>query len=215
VVVQLVVPGFVLAVAPIINKPVVPYEVQAIDARIEQERVYLGELTNDPHTYEFAIGESKPLVLSLLQVEAGERIPLSLIVVEVEENNRGVTEIGRLAGKDMVWESVRNHALGLMVYQSQVFTAELEPGVYRFEVSSTDNIGKYLLTVGYEKEEVGYFASLKDIYTIRQFFGVSVFGLIFSSAVYYPLGILLLLLVGYVTWRKRDLIRKWRQPAHE
>jgi hypothetical protein len=207
---SLFLPAFTFAFAPIINQPAIPYEVLTIDAQIEQERLYLGELTNDPHTYEFAIGETKPLVLSLMQLEGVKEVPFSLIIVEVNENNRGVTEVGRLDGREIVWESSRNHALGLMMSSGKVFTTELTPGVYRFEVSSADNKGKYLLNIGTVADKVGYFSKLKNIYTVRQFLGAPIFGMLFSSAVYYPLGIILLIGLVFLTWFYRGRIEKWR-----
>ena len=43
---------------------------------------------------------------------------------------------------------MKDRVLGMRLLKSQIFSAELTAGVYRVEVSTPDNFGSYLLTVG-------------------------------------------------------------------
>ncbi len=102
---------------------------------------------------------------------------------------------------------VDDAVLGLSFLRSQKFEAKIGMGVYRVEVSTPDNIGSYLLTVGEEHASPGYFATLADIYMIQRFFGKSPLALFRSSYVYYPIGSLILLGLLYYTWRNRYRIQ--------
>jgi hypothetical protein len=197
-----------IAYNPSLNTTSVPYEVEAADSNIESQAEYLGELTGDPHMYEFAIGAKTNLVLKVSQLNSDTPIPFSLIAIKENNQNAGVTEVGRLKAADMLWDKKRNSTLGLTFLNSQTLEAEIGAGIYRVEVSTPDNLGRYMLTIGSEEVNPGYFSTLADIRLIQKAFGKSVFGMFGSSYIYYPLGIALLLFVFYFTWRKRDLISK-------
>lgn len=190
---------------PIINVVTLPYEVSVINSDLNLQSEYLGELTGDPHMYEFAIGTSTKLTLALAQEKGKEPSALSLIVVQQNEDKGGVSEIGRLAS-DIIWQDREDKILGLSFSQSQDFVADLRPGVYRVEVSTPDNFGKYALIVGEDVVVEDYFKTLSQIYTFQKFFGGSIFSMLKSSYVHYPLGIILLLIIFYLTWRKRNVI---------
>lgn len=196
----------VFAYNPSINAPAIPYEVYMADSDISTRAEYLGELIGDPHMYEFSIGSDTKLTLKLLQMKEESLVPLSLIAVKQNNQNAGVVEVGRLVSKDITWAEVDDSALGLDLVSSQTFEAMLTPGIYRVEVSTAENYGKYLLTIGEAEANPGYFSTLADIRMIQKFFGASVFSLLLSSYVYYPLGIIVLLWLFYITWRKRELL---------
>lgn len=208
----LVVPIFAFAFNPIFSATAVPYEVLTIDSRIEQQNEYLGELSGYPHMYEFTLGTEAVLVLKLAQKADEDTAPLrlSLIVVKENTNNAGVAEVGRQTAKsDTAWTERRDSALALTLLEGEEFVENLTPGTYRVEVSTPDNYGKYLLTVGDDPQSSGYFKLLGDIRTIQAFFGLPFLAIFLSSAVYYPLGIILLLVGIYFTWRNRQRIRSY------
>ncbi len=188
---------------PSINVPPLPYEVYMANSDIAIEAEYLGELKGDPHMYEFSIGAETPLRLTLFQLEEGEPIPFSLIAVKQNNQNAGVVEVGRLAAKDITWTEVTDNGLGLDFVSSQTFEATISPGIYRVEVSTSENYGKYMLRIGETNANPGYFSTLADVRLVQKFFGASIFSLLLSSYVYYPLGILLLLGLIFMTWSKR------------
>lgn len=181
----------------------VPYEVTTIEGELNPQREYLGELKGEPHMYEFGIGSTTKLSLALMQTTENQTLPLSLIVIRQNDDRGGVIEIGRLNTQNIKWHVFEDSALGIDLSKSEPFTVDLRPGIYRVEVSTPDNIGKYALVIGDEKNTQGYFNELSNIYTIETFFGGSLFSMIKSSYVYYPLGIIVLIVLFYLTWRKR------------
>jgi hypothetical protein len=186
--------------------PRIPYDAITIDSRIATLRSYLGELTGDPHMYEFTIGESQTLALKIKQKD-GELLPLSVIIVKARDNDRGVREIGRVSGQASTsWQSVYDGGLGIPLVEGETFTADLEAGVYRVEVSTPENIGKYLLAIGKEDSEAGYFASVAAVYRTQHFFDYSPFRILSSSYIYYPIGIVVLVTLIFFTWRYRQKI---------
>lgn len=204
-----VMPTFSLAYEPILNSTTIPYEPQVIDSAISNQTQYLGLLAGDPHMYEFTIGVDTTLTLQVTQRAGDTPIPFSLIAVRENTQNAGVVEVGRLRAKDITWEEKRDSALGLTLAHSPTFEAEIGPGVYRVEVSTPENLGAYMLTVGSIEAPAGYFETLADVRTIQKFFGVSIFGMLLSSYVLYPLGIVVLLALFYYTWRNRARLQKY------
>ncbi len=195
-------PVLVLASTPIINNPLIPYEILAIDANLEQEQLYLGELVGDPHMYEVTLAGQKPLIVTILQRADGiEPLALNLIVVRSNDNNRGVTEIGRVKGKEVIWQPFYDPVLGFKFWRSEAVSFDLQSGVYRFEVSTADNQGKYMLAIGNNPAESGYFTKLGEIRLVQNFFDVSVLHLLLSTYILYPLGIIILLVLFWLTWR--------------
>ncbi len=185
------------------NTVLIPYEVTTIEGDLNIQREYLGVLKGDPHMYEFGIGSTTKLSLALMQTVETESLPLSLIIIKQNDDRGGVTEIGRLNNKNIKWHKFEDSALGIDLSKSEPFTVDLRPGIYRVEVSSPDNIGKYALVIGDEENTQGYFKELSNIYMIQTFFGGSIFSMIKSSYVYYPLGIIILIILFYIAWKKR------------
>lgn len=193
---------------PSVNTSTIPYEVVGLNTPITLQSEYLGELVGDPHMYEFTTGEDTTLTLTISQLETETPLLLSLIAVKENNHNAGVAEVGRLSAKDITWEVVDDAVLGLSFLRSQQFKAQIGMGVYRVEVSTPDNFGPYMLTVGEEVVSPGYFSTLADIRIIQRFFGKSPLALLQSSYVYYPLGSLILIGLFYYTWRNRHRIKR-------
>lgn len=200
-------PIFVFAYNPAINNTTVPYEPMVINPRIEEGAEYLGQLVGDPQMYEFTIGVESVLSLRVAQAVTDEPLLLSLIAVKENTHNAGVVEVGRLSAKEATLQLVFDPVLGMKFLETQFFNATITPGTYRVEVSTPDNYGKYMLRFGTEPKEAGYFATLADIRMVQKFFDHSIFRMFMSSAVYYPLGVLILIGLIYFTWRNRELIR--------
>jgi hypothetical protein len=64
-----------------------------------------------------------------------------------------------------------------------------------------------MLIVGDEPEPSGFFAGFAHIYQVQRHFGYTPFHMLFSSFVYYTLGILLVLYGIYRTWQYRKELR--------
>jgi hypothetical protein len=191
-----------LAAAPLINNPIRPYEPLAIDADIDHVQIYLGELSGDPHMYEVTVGEEKEFVITLMQeAEAGTMSP-SFILVKENAQNRGVTEIGRVDATKATWETYRDPNFALSFRRTEAFRATISPGVYRFEVSTPENEGKYMLLVGHEANSDGYFTELSHIRFVQKFFGHSIFLMFLSAYVLYPIGIAIVIYLLYFTWSR-------------
>lgn len=195
-------PFISLAYLPTIMQPQQPYEALTIDADIETAHNYLGELKGDPHLFEFTLKEPKKLSLVISQREINkERAPFSLILVRNNGSGRGVTEIGRVKNEEMDWQTNYNQNLSFELTNSKTISYELEPGVYRFEISSPLNQGRYLLLVGQINDESSYSEKIKSIIMIQDFFGLSNWRVILSTTVLYPGGSILILLLFWLTWR--------------
>jgi hypothetical protein len=182
-----------------------------MNSDIATEQIYLGELKGDPHMYEFTLGKETDLVVTLVQ-SPEDSLPLSLIVVRSNDNNRGVAEIGRLKGKETAWQIYRDSVLGLSLSRSETFNKTLGSGVYRLEVSTSENNGKYMLVVGSKAQDLGYFKTVSNIRLTQSFFDKSMLSMFFSSYVYYPIGILVLLYLIFLTWRKKDYLQQRFSP---
>ncbi len=191
----LVLANVALAYNTSLNQPSEPYEVFFVETNIQEESEYLGELDGSPHMYEFRIEDGAKLTLTLFQSLGNESTPFSLIIVRENDNKKGVKEVGRLKGKDTNWSMYKDKVLGVKLSQSESFVTDIGAGVYRVEVSTPDNFGKYMLVVGEEPYSDGYFATLGDVRMIQKFFGHSIFSMLRSSYIYYPLGIILLIIL--------------------
>lgn len=192
-----------------VNETDVPYESMILTEDLNTNIQYLGALQGDPHVYEFVVASTTDLNLKLIQPTASDEnlIPLSLIVVE-EKNERGdVLEIGRLNHKNMQWQSVRHSILGMRLSHSRSFVATLDPGVYKVEISTPNNQGRYMLLIGENlTTDASYFSDLIHVRVIQDFFGLSFFAMLKSSYVHYPLGIILLLFLIYKVWKRHKMI---------
>jgi hypothetical protein len=186
----------------------VPYTIVELENDVEFSQVYLGELANFPIMYGFKIEEPAEFKFSLRQKYSSseEVLPFGLILVK-EEDKRGVTEILRFNPKMDEWVVKKEKTIGLNFLDSDAVTSTLEPGTYRLEVSTPVNLGKYMLSIGLgDDNSSGYFKSLSQTRTIQSFYGHSIFKMLSSSMVYYPLGIIFLLLLILITWKYRKSI---------
>ena len=172
----------------------------------EGELNVLGTLENFPIMYETRLESERDLQVQLSQRFSQQPRQFSVIVVRVLENNRGVQEIARINPQSDEWTPMKDSALGFTLIQSPTVTESLTPGTYRIEVSTPDNVGPYMVSFGSSDESRGYFGMLADAYTMQQHFDYSIFRMLLSSTIYYPLGIVLLLYGLRQTWKYRSMI---------
>lgn len=98
----------------------------------------------------------------------------------------------------------KDSVYGMSFREAVVVQRHYEPGTYRVEVSTPVNEGAYMLTIGSESDPLGYFATLNRVWVIQRHFGYSIFNMLRSSYVYYPLGIIFLLWAISRTWKFRN-----------
>ena len=198
----------VYAFDPVMTDITQPYEITTIDESDASASDYLGELSGFPVMYEVTSDRPFTLQAKVHQLyRAGEKpVPFSLIAIRQNERGGGVTEVARLNPADEDWQKIKSSQLGMTTWVSPVVTAAVESGTYRVEISTPENAGKYLLSFGTQETNDGYFATLAGIRRTQKFFDYSIFKMLSSSYVYYPLGIFFILFVGQRIWRYRKLI---------
>ncbi len=154
----------------------------------ESNQVVIGELANFPHTWEFVVTE-KSFFKAQLSVRPDGNQRSSLILIK--EEKRGVSEVGRRAGKNESWQEYQDDVSELRFTRSNELVAELSPGVYRIEVSSPKNEGQYRLDIN-QTADISYFQSLDQIFALHGYFGSGYLGTIVTWQVYLPIILLVL-----------------------
>lgn len=188
--------------------PTKPYDIIPFAEGLDIKQVYLGQLEDFPVMYESALTSTTTLTVQVSQrfQSAINPLGLALMIVRVDDKDGGVAEVARLRPSAEDWGIRKDKVYGMTFWDSELVTKELGPGLYRIEVSTPDNIGAYALTVGEFDDWLGYFETLSRVRAVQDNFGYSVFGMLRSSYVYYPLGIILLLFVMHHTWKFRKYI---------
>jgi hypothetical protein len=164
---------------------------------------HIGELQNFPHTFEFLLTEPTVFSVQVMTVpESPENNRPSTILVK--EATRGVDEIMRRTAKNQDWTTFTDPVSDITFIESEPFSTELEPGVYRFEVSSPDSSAQYALKIG-TVDTSGYATKVKNIFALRSALGYSVFGAFFNPYVFMPLFVVLSFMFfgWYVLTRQR------------
>ncbi len=194
---------------PIAAEPIEAYDVIKIDGDPYIERSYLGDLEDFPDMYELTTDVAIKLRVELKQLSTKKAVPFGLIMVRQNNDDGGVTEIIRQNQPLSEWKEGRNAMLGLTFLGNEVIEKDIVPGTYRIEISTPDNKGPYMLTVGEEPVPSGYLKALRQIAKTQYHFGATPFRLLASSYVYYSLGIIIVLFGIYRTWNYR------RQASHD
>ena len=193
----------VSAVAFIANETDIsqPYEIVPIEVTMPEQISFLGTLSDFPVMYEIRSEEPFTFTAQLAQPVNQAAQPFSLLLIRRNDRGGGVTEVARQVYLAEAWSTRRDSLLGLSLYESPVLAEVVGPGTYRLEVSSPDNQGQYMLTVGTQQTAVGYVEQLGYIRQTQAYFGYGMFSFLKSSQVYYPIGIVLLLGAFFQTWR--------------
>ena len=153
---------------------------------VTTEQWFVGELDNFPHTFQFILTEPTTLNVQVMSPE-GVSETEKVSVLMIKEVERGVTEVMRRSAGKEEWAAFTDETSGLIFAESPVYNDRLEPGVYRAEVSNAENLGRYVLKLGYEDDGGGYLDTLKDIKTLRNGLGLNTVGMIGNKYVYVPL----------------------------
>ncbi len=192
-------PVYALDTSPL--EPAVPFEpVVLAEPDVELSRTYLGTLDGYPDMVEFSVFASTSLALQLWQAPTDTPTQFGLIVVRVNEDGRGVTEVARAQQERVVWETTPIEALGSSLTVSESLETTLAPGQYRIEVSTPTNQGAYVLQL-LNGEGHGYFTTVASVFAVQQHFSLGVFALLRSPYVLYPIGLVVVGLGLFFTWR--------------
>ncbi len=169
-------------------------------------QAFYGEMAGFPHTYEIRISEPLKLYAHILvpDIESSKN-NISGIIIKERIGGGRVTEITRLLAKDGAWVSEYEPFGGDSYREGPQYETTLEPGTYRLEVNTPDNVEKYVLVVGTREEmTIGYFEMIQRLAKVKQFFGKPTIFIIQSPYVYVPLVIALLI---YVWYRRRSRMK--------
>lgn len=185
-----------------------PYEVVPTRWSSEVAQVYLGELLSYPVMYELTATEPFTLSTQVQQLYKPGQEPrnFSLMVVRQNDGNGGVTEVTRVTPTTEEWAVVKDAVLGMTFWESNRVAEAVGPGTYRIEVSTPQNTGKYRLHIGATDKSAGYFETLGQVRTTQDFFDQPFFRLLASSYVYYTIGVIGLLFIGYRIWKYRKTV---------
>lgn len=194
--------SFVYAHTPFLVTQTSLHDITRIDEP-ENSRAFYGELTGFPHTYEIRAEKPFHLFTQVLvpDIDSSKNNISGIIIREVEGSGQ-VKEVARLLAKDALWDSFYEPFGGDSYRNGGTFEKDVGPGVYRIEVSTPDNLEKYVLAVGKieGKGDIGYFETIQRIAEVKVFFGKSKLLVVQSPFVYVPLCILTLILVGFAIW---------------
>ncbi len=170
----------------------------------ELSQAFYGSMTGFPHTYEITV--TKPLHLyTHIRVPDIETSINNVSGIIIKEQGRGkrVLEISRLSAKDAEWKSNFDISGGDSYREGSTFEGELEAGTYRIEVSTPDNLSKYVLMIGTREEmSIGYFERIGRLMDVKLFFEKSRFRIIESPYVYVPLLVVLMSCIS-IFWYRR------------
>lgn len=186
-----------------------PYDIVTISTEELGQQYFLGSLEDFPEMFEVVLEATSTLTLAIRAVPTeDQKTPqLSGIVIR-DKAVRGVEEIARLKADEASWLPVRDTLSGLVYLTGGKFEAEVPPGTYRIEVSTPNNVGKYILVFGSDAESAPYGITLASVADTYEFYGVSKIGMIRSPLLLYPLGIAVVLALFGATWywqRRRNI----------
>ncbi len=188
----LLAPLCVFAYASVVALPEDQATVLPIEYTLKTQE-FFGRLGGYPHTFEFTITEDTLFSASIFVPDrAVQKNDISIIVVK--EERRGVSEVGRTVIKDQSWEQTYDAMLAETFRSGGNIKSQLQSGVYRLEVSSPNNEGKYRVVLGTGKVQRGYFENLHVLFEVKSFLDNSKWSAIKSPLIYVPL--LALLLIG-------------------
>jgi len=201
----LVIPASVAAYRVTVYEETLPYQVLSVTNPTESQFI-VGELDGYPEMIEFEFSEASPLVVSLYALPDNSAPLFSGIAVSVLVP-RGVAEVTRLKATDAAWELVTEPLSRLSFKAGPTMNETVASGTYRVEVSTPENYGKYLLLLGTAASEAPYLERWRAVNALYEFAGVSKFGLLWSPLVYYPVGIIVLIVgLALTVWRTRSLL---------
>jgi hypothetical protein len=197
---------------PLLAKAHQPYMVNQ-ESLLDIEKVddpalsqaFYGDLDGFPHTYEIRAEEPFTLSMQILQPDLESSLNnISGIIIKEGAKRGRVIEVARLSAKNARWESDFSAYTGDSYRQGPALTKELDPGVYRIEVNTPDNLEKYVLLLGTREDRtIGYFELLGRLVEVKRFFEKPAISVIQSSFVYAPLFFVFGLAALWYAWRRK------------
>lgn len=190
---------------PIVREEVAQHAIEVVPDPT-RSRAYYGSLEGHPHAYEFTLTATTTVFIQTLlpDLPTGHNLTQpSGLLVEMLESGR-VQEIMRLQSDQASWQSEFEPFGGDSYLQGPVFNKELSPGTYLFEVSTPENVSKYVLAIGDEERWGGInpFVLIGRIYQVKQFFEKPWYA-VWQSPLYYLPTLLLLIGIGWYHVRRR------------
>lgn len=154
----------------------------------ERQQFFYGTLAGTPHTYAFSLNAETRVVAQLMMPDVtGSADSISAIIVRLPEGKGRVEEVARLRAADAAWSRARI-ATSDTLRQGPSFDAVLEPGAYRLEIHTSDNIDRYVLRMGTNTRGGNYFSFLAQLGAFKKFLGSSVATVLLSPFVFIPFG---------------------------
>lgn len=194
-------PSSVLAYETTIVDQPSPFEISEL-TDVTTEQWLVGNLDDFPHTFEFVLTEPTTINIQVMYPQSASATE-KMSVLMVKEAERGVTEVMRRTQDKVEWGAFTDPISGLNFNINPLFDDRLEPGVYRVEVSNPVNVGYYVLKIGYQDDNGGYFNTLKDIKTLRNGLGLNTIGMIGNKYVFVPIFALVTLVFFGWFWYQR------------
>lgn len=189
--------------------PVLPQPSSYVDGYVITEpsisHAFYTELTGTPQTYLFTLSSDQPLFVELTVPDIKEaRDNITGIIIRKSDNGR-YEEVARLNPQDATWESFFEVFGGDSYRRGASFDGDVKAGEYLLEVSTVDNLGKYVLVVGKEEDlsQVGLFETMKRIYQVKRYFGKPPIAVMQSPFYYVPFAAVVVLIAVIVWYRKR------------
>ncbi len=168
------------------------------------EHMYFGELTGFPHMYLLRSGEPFTLKVMLLLPDTQKVThDINSIIIRETGFQGRIEEVTRLLAKDALWESSYDPWGGDWYQEGVTYEETAEAGVYRIEVSSPNNTGKYVLVLGHESAlgSLGYFELVGRLSEVKSFLGKSQVRMLEAPLVFIPL--VIVISIGVILRRRR------------
>lgn len=199
-----VVPQFAAAQSSFLDFDV-PYVVYQIDTYTDGQWYY-SELIDHPEMYGFSLSATTTVHFAIAAVDHTDRAPgFSGILVE-DEGQRGVREVGRFLANDASWNVFTDSRTKMEYRTGPRMSTTLGPGEYRVEVSTPNNVGRYVLKLGTATTpQSGYIQALREIRATQDFHGHGWLHMVRTKHVYVPivLGVIFFGLYGAYRYSRR------------
>ena len=195
-------PIVALAMPVTVTEQSAPYELVPVESTPGVQSSFVGELTGSPIMYELIADEPFTFTAAVRQLSNKEQQPFSLIVIRQNDRGGGVQEVARMNVDPGEWTRARDGQVGLSFATSPAVSEPVEAGIYRVEVSTPENDGKYQLLLGDLEADLGYMEELRAARTTQAFFGYGFIMMLGSRLVYIPLLLGIVLFGMYRVWHR-------------
>ncbi len=169
----------------------------------EISKAYYGELTGEPHVFYFETSEPLDFYMNILVPDVpGAKKDVSAALLDPHAPEVPLALVG---GVDTTWKPFFEEFARDDYFQADEYRTELPAGEYQIRVWSSNNDSAYSLAVG-EIESFGFWDIVDAYIKIPQiksfFFEKSPFSAFLSPILVAPLGVLLMLVGGFIFVRR-------------